>query len=156
MDADAVFLPGGYPELYLERLSANVTMREAIAAHGEAGRPILAECGGMLYLLERLADVDGMAAPMVGLLAGEGYLQPRLQGLGMHTSPLPEGALRGHSFHHTAVAMRLAPLCQSQPAGGGSCGEPTYRRGRVTASYLHHYFPSQPEAVAALLHPQSL
>lgn len=152
---DSLWLPGGYPELYLERLSGNTPMREAVAAHGEAGLPILAECGGMLYLLERLADINSVTAPMVGLLAGEARLQPGLQGLGMHVSPLPEGEIRGHSFHHTTAEMRLSPLCQSRPARRVGRAEPIYRTGRVTASYLHHYFPSNPEAVAALLHPQS-
>ena len=58
-DVDALYLPGGYPELHLDQLAANHTMKAAICAHHAAHKPIVAECGGMLYLLESLADVHG-------------------------------------------------------------------------------------------------
>ncbi|HLD13887.1 MAG TPA: cobyrinate a,c-diamide synthase, partial [Burkholderiales bacterium] len=69
-DVDSLYLPGGYPELHLERLQTNYAMKQALQAHAAAGKPILAECGGMLYLLESLTDKDGNRATMAGLLPG--------------------------------------------------------------------------------------
>jgi cobyrinic acid a,c-diamide synthase len=63
--ADAVYLPGGYPELHAEALSSNVSTAEAIRAHVAAGKPTVAECGGMLYLLEQLTDTQGATTSMV-------------------------------------------------------------------------------------------
>lgn len=150
---DAVWLPGGYPELHLAALSCNHAMRSALHAHQRAGRPLLAECGGLLYLLDSLADVQGHRAPMLGLLAGDAQMQTRLANIGLHEALLPEGAVRGHSFHYSKLDTPLAPLCTTQPARAGRRGEAVYRVGRLTASYFHAYFPSNPGAVARVLLP---
>ncbi|WP_019592089.1 cobyrinate a,c-diamide synthase [Thioalkalivibrio sp. ALRh] len=150
-EADAVWLPGGYPELYLDQLSANAALKSDLEAHHAAGRPILAECGGFLYLLDELADREGHAAAMAGLVPGKAQLADRLQGLGLQAAPLPEGELRGHTFHHTHSEVGLEPYGHCWRARGtGSQGEAIYRDGRLTATYLHAWFPSNPEATAQL------
>jgi len=148
--ADALYLPGGYPELHLERLAANVTMKHDIRRHHAAGRAIVAECGGMLYLLESLTNSQGHQAAMVGVLAGGATLQRKLANLGLHELPLPEGTLRGHTFHYSQMTDGLSPLCYSKPARHGGKGEAIFREQRLTASYLHSYFPSNPTATAGL------
>ncbi len=150
---DALWLPGGYPELHLAPLAQNRPMRQAILDHFSANKPILAECGGMLYLLEALEDVEGNRAEMVGLLPGEARMQPRLAGLGMQSAPLPEGELTAHTFHHSAMETVLAPIAHGIRQRGDSPGEAIYRRGSLTASYLHLYFPSNRVAIAALFRP---
>lgn len=150
---DAVWLPGGYPELHLQALAANTPMHRALHAHHAAGRPLLAECGGLLYLLAGLADVHGQRQPMAGLLPGEAAMQPRLAAIGLHEAALPEGTLRGHSFHYSRLATPLAPLLHTRPARAGRSAEAVYRQGRLTASYFHAYFPSNPVAACALLRP---
>ena len=137
----AVYLPGGYPELHLDALSANPLRTD---------KPVLAECGGMLALLDRLSDAQGHSAAMAGLLSGSAALQTRLVNLGMHSVVLPEGELRGHTFHHTQSEIALAPIAVSKPQRLQGRGEAIYRVGRLTASYLHLYFGSNPEAAAAL------
>ena len=149
-EASALYLPGGYPELHLAQLAANQTMQHSIRAHHEQGKPILAECGGMLYLLDRLTDSAGHSADMVGLLPGHAAMQKRFANLGLYSIALPEGELRGHSFHYSNMQTDVAPLAQSTGARPGSKAEPAYRIGRLHASYLHHYFPSNPEAAARL------
>lgn len=149
----AVWLPGGYPELHMGALSRNHAMHAALHAHHAAGRPLLAECGGLLYLLDSLTDVQAQCAPMLGLLSGHAQMLPRLANIGLHEAPLPEGALRGHSFHYSKLDTPLVPLCTTQPARAGRRGEAVYRVGRLTASYFHAYFPSNPGAVARLLLP---
>lgn len=152
-EADALYLPGGYPELHLAQLAANQTMQHSIRAHHAQGKPILAECGGMLYLLDRLTDSAGSSAAMVGLLPGHATMQKRLANLGMYSITLPEGVLRGHSFHYSRMETDAEPLALSAGARQGSKEEPAYRTGRLHASYLHHYFPSNPEAAARLFMP---
>ena len=152
-DVDALWLPGGYPELHLPALQENAGMRQAITEHHAADRPILAECGGMLYLLSTLRDTDGEQGRMLGLLPGQASLQNRLAGLGMQAARLPEGEMRGHSFHHSRLDTPLQPLCRARDQRTGQPGEPIFRLGRLTASYLHFYFPSNPAACAALFTP---
>ncbi|WPL17399.1 Cobyrinic acid A,C-diamide synthase [Thiorhodovibrio winogradskyi] len=147
--ADAIYLPGGYPELHLERLAANRSMHASLRAHIEAGKPLYAECGGMLSLLETLTDKQGHGAQLSGLLPGHGRLQPRLAGLGMQSLATPAGELRGHSFHHSTMDSSLIPSTYGIRQRDGGRGEPVYRHGSLTASYLHLYFPSAPDAAAA-------
>ncbi len=150
---DSLYLPGGYPELHLEELTGNASMTAALHRHHEAGKPLYAECGGLLYLLESLTDKQGRRAAMAGLLPGHAVLQPRLAGLGMQSAPLPEGELRGHTFHHSKLETPLHPLVHGKRQRGDRPGEAVYRMGRLTASYLHLYFPSNPEAAARLFMP---
>ncbi len=150
VEADAVYLPGGYPELHLDRLAGNCATQQWLRSHLDAGKPLYAECGGMLYLLETLTDKGGHSGRLAGLLPGHGQLQPRLAGLGMQRLALPAGELRGHSFHHSTMTTAVAPSAYGIRQHDGERGEPVYRLGALTASYLHLYFPSAPEAAAAL------
>ncbi len=152
---DAVYLPGGYPELHLDALSGNVALKQDLAAHVADGRPLLAECGGMLYLLRRLTDATGRGAPMAGLLPGEAWMQRRLAALGPQEVELPEGRLRGHTFHHSRLECSLEPLTRARCPNGRATAEAVYRQDRLTASYLHLYFPSNPEVAARFFLTQS-
>lgn len=150
--ADALYLPGGYPELHLERLAANQALQAAVRAHHAADKPILAECGGMLYLLESLTDQWGRTANLAGLLPGRSLMGDRLANLGMHEIDLPEGTLRGHGFHYSRLETPLEPIAWSRPRRGRQ-GEPAYRLGSLLASYLHLYFPSNPAALVRVFAP---
>lgn len=149
-EADSLYLPGGYPELHLDTLADNSAMLDSIRAHHRAGKAIVAECGGMLYLLERLNTGDGRGRELAGLIAAAATLQLRLGGLGGQSADFPGGELRGHTFHYSrfdsdpAFALRAT----RHPAGGA--GEGIHREGKLTASYVHWYFPSNPTAAAAL------
>ncbi len=151
--ADAVYLPGGYPELHLAPLAANRAMHAALGSHLAAGRPIYAECGGMLYLLERLSDTAGQGADLLGLLPGQAQMQPRLAGLGMQALWLADGEIRGHSFHHSRMTTPVEPTTHGVRQHGERPGEPFYALGPLRASYLHLYFPSNPVAAARLFLP---
>ncbi|WP_046158478.1 cobyrinate a,c-diamide synthase [Chromobacterium vaccinii] len=149
-DCDAVYLPGGYPELHLETLSANTALKAALHGHIETGKPLYAECGGMLYLLDKLTNRDNDSAAMLGLLPGHARLQERLCGLGLQQMDFPGGALRGHTFHYTRLETALEPIARATRASGAGTGEALYRRGSLLASYFHAYFPSNPIAAARL------
>ena len=150
---DSLYLPGGYPELHLRALSRNGPMAEAIRAHHAAGKPILAECGGMLYLLDGLTDRGDERVEMLGLLPGEARMQQRLSALALQEVELPEGRLRGHTFHHSTLESPLQPLARGECPNYKRTAEVVYRNGRLTASYIHFYLPSDPLAAAALLRP---
>ena len=152
-EVDALYLPGGYPELHLDQLANNQSMRAAIRAHAEAGKPLLAECGGLLYLLDGLSDVQGRRAPMLGLLPGEARLQPKLTALALQQIELPEGGLRGHTYHHSSLDTALTPLAFGECPNYRRTREALYRRGRLNASYIHFYLPSNPAAAAELFRP---
>ncbi|MHA6205321.1 cobyrinate a,c-diamide synthase [Dyella soli] len=150
---DAAWLPGGYPELHLAALSRNDDLRQSLHAHVDAGRPLLAECGGMLYALDRLAARDGGDFTMAGLLPGHATMQERLGGLGLQAVSLPEGRLRGHTFHYAHAQIDAEPLAMALNPDHGPSREGVYRRQRLTASFMHAYFPSSPEAAARLFLP---
>ncbi|WP_394352297.1 cobyrinate a,c-diamide synthase [Metapseudomonas otitidis] len=150
---DSLYLPGGYPELHLPQLAGNPAMAAAIRAHHQAGKPILAECGGMLYLLEALTDAAGQSAELLGLLPGRAVMQKRLAALALQEATLPEGTLRGHTFHHSLLESPEAPLVRGLCPNDKPVAEAVYRIGRLTASYIHFYLPSNPRAAAELLRP---
>jgi len=151
--ANSVYLPGGYPELHLSELQGNVAMKQALLGHCAAGKPLYAECGGLLYLLESLSDKDGARARMLGVLSGRAVMQRRLQGLGYQSIALPQGTLRCHTFHYSTTVTALAAAYTGERLYDTSAGERVYRVRGVTATYLHAYFASSPEAAAGLFLP---
>ncbi|MGZ5075196.1 MAG: cobyrinate a,c-diamide synthase [Methylobacter sp.] len=152
-DVDSIYLPGGYPELHLQTLQDNLGMKAALQTHFQQGKPIYAECGGMLYLLESITDKAGNRADMVGLLPGQAIMQARLKGLGCQSAPTPGGILRGHTFHYSLIETPIAPFAFGKHSHRTSEGEAIYQLERLTASYLHCYFASNPAAAAQLFLP---
>jgi cobyrinic acid a,c-diamide synthase len=153
---DAVWLPGGYPELHAEALAACAPMRESLAAHAAAGKPVWAECGGMMALFDELATQDDAQVHRLwGLLPGRVTMQKRLAGLGPQQLTLGSHTLRGHTFHYSRCETPLAPAAltarpgATQPVGARG-GEALYVHGPVRASYFHAWFASSPQATARL------
>jgi cobyrinic acid a,c-diamide synthase len=154
---DAVWLPGGYPELHAPQLSQQAALRDALACHVAAGKALWAECGGMMTLFENLVTADGITHPMWALLPGTVTMQTRLAAIGPLQLALAGGTLRGHTFHYSRCETPLRPAARARPPGGESStdsGEPLFRRGALAASYFHGWFASNPAAVAQLFLPQ--
>lgn len=149
-ECDALWLPGGYPELHARQLADNLPMLLAIRAHHAEGKPILAECGGLMACMDTLVDGDGQAHRMLGLLPGRALMAGKLTGLGLQSLATPHGELRGHTFHHSRLETELEHVARTVRNRTGTAGESVYRQGSLTASYYHAYFPSAPAAVAAL------
>jgi cobyrinic acid a,c-diamide synthase len=152
-EADAVYLPGGYPELHAAALSQATDWRDSIRAAHATGMPILAECGGMMALADSLVDQAGAVWPMAGVMAGAVTMQARLAGLGSQALATPQGPLRGHTFHYSTLSTSVTPSACTVKHPSGAAGEAFYRCGSLAASYFHAYFPSNPHAVAALFSP---
>jgi cobyrinic acid a,c-diamide synthase len=73
--ATAIWLPGGYPELHAKKLSENISMISSLKQFHEDGKPILAECGGFLYCMDTLIDLEGNSLSMAGLIQGSGTMK---------------------------------------------------------------------------------
>ncbi len=152
-DCDALWLPGGYPELHAEKIAANQTMKASITAHVNAGKPVWAECGGMMTLFDDLSTVDGASYPMWGVLPGSVTLQKRLAALGPQQLEVTGGVLRGHAFHYSTCLTSLQPAARTQAVPGRKLrneGEALYQQGSVKASYFHAWFASNLQAAAGL------
>lgn len=150
---DALWLPGGYPELHAQALHANQALRAAMVEHVAQGKPVWAECGGMLALCDGVTGLDGRIQAMWGLLPGQVIMQNRLGGLGMQQLVLDTGLLRGHTFHYTRLETTMPVSTRSSRPGAAvqpDRGEALYALGSVRASYFHAWFPSNPAAVAGL------
>ena len=155
-NCDALWLPGGYPELHGQTLTANSAMKSSIAAHVQVGKPVWAECGGMMALFDEIIDTDGVSQPMWGVLPGSVTMQKRLAALGPQQLDMPGGILRGHTFHYSTCATPLPAARRTQAAPGRTLrgeGEALYisgPTGAVKASYFHAWFASSPAAAARL------
>lgn len=149
-DIDSIWLPGGYPELHLSQLENNKSMMQSIQQHYKEDKPILAECGGMLYCLESLTDKESNRAQMLGLLPGHGVMQQKLAGLGMQELKLNNNKITAHTFHHSNMTTTLEPITHGKRQRGNNPGEAIYSVKNLIASYLHLYFPSNPQAVSQL------
>ncbi|MDP3707118.1 MAG: cobyrinate a,c-diamide synthase [Polaromonas sp.] len=150
---DALWLPGGYPELHALTLAGNSAMKASLAQHVQAGKPVWAECGGMMALFDELTTTDGASHPMWGVLPGRVTMQKRLAALGPQQLGVAGGMLRGHTFHYSTCATALPALARTQAAPGRTLrgeGEALYASGSVKASYFHAWFASSPAAAARL------
>jgi len=159
--AEGLYLGGGYPELHARALSANVAIREAVRAFADAGKPIYAECGGLMYLAEAIEDLEGVIHPMVGLLPTTVHMRPGRLTLDytdmVFTADAPIGragsTARGHEFHYSS----LDPVPDSVPRAyrvsrrrGGERAE-GYLIGRALMSYVHLHFASNPDIARSLV-----
>jgi cobyrinic acid a,c-diamide synthase len=136
-EADAYWIPGGYPELHLERIQQNTQMQASLKAAKQAGKPILAECGGMMALGQ---SING--SPTFDVITGESTMQAKLQGLGTQHLTTPQGIIGAHTFHYGQFQTPLPPAHVANSKYRQ--GEAVYVDGSVTASFLHFYFPSNP------------
>ncbi|EDM46738.1 acid--ammonia (or amine) ligases (amide synthases) [Marinobacter algicola DG893] len=154
-DADALWLPGGYPELHGATLAGNRPMLEAIRNHYSAGKPMLAECGGLMTCVDELADHDGEIHNLLGIIPGRASMAGRLQALGLQSLNAEQGQLRGHTYHHSRLETDWHPLARTRKVAGAEA-EPVYCRNGLVASYFHGYFPSAPELVAEIFRGQAI
>jgi cobyrinic acid a,c-diamide synthase len=153
-EVDGLYFGGGYPELHARRLGNNVGLVKAVGEFAAEGRPIYAECGGLMYLAEALEDLDGVPHRMVGLLPTTVRLVPRRLTLGYTEvsfaadTPLgPAGAAaRGHEFHCSTLDPVPERIRRVYRLGGRRGAERAegYLIGRALMSYVHLHFASNP------------
>lgn len=142
-EADLVYLPGGYPELFAAELAAQAALRSQLRAFVEAGGRILAECGGMIYLSQAVEGVAGGPYPMCGILPFAATMDGARLHLGYRRLVDATGReWRGHEFHYSDVtAPDALPSCATQyNARGEAVPTPLYRYKNVIAGYTHLYW----------------
>ncbi len=159
--ADALYFGGGYPELYATQLSANTNLANEVREFAASGRPIYAECGGMMYLGGRLRTLDGQAHAMVGVLPLETEMTDRLVRFGYVEIELlydcmlgaRSAVLRGHSFHHSRCTNTrdFSPAFRARYTLSGATADEGYASGNIFASYMHLHFRGAPEIAARIV-----
>jgi cobyrinic acid a,c-diamide synthase len=153
---DGLYMGGGYPELYAQELADNVSMRASIAEAIRDGVPTLAECGGFMYLCERLVLANKQSYPMVGVVPGQVIMGRSLQAIGYrevtlrHKCPLgPAGeTLRGHEFRYSRHESAIPAAAAAFDTAQGPLG---YTSGSLVASYVHLHFGSNPRAATCFV-----
>ncbi|MEI6859168.1 MAG: cobyrinate a,c-diamide synthase [Shewanella sp.] len=147
---DALYFPGGYPELFLQQLELNSELKIQIREHVSSNKPILAECGGMLYLNKSLADVEGNSIEMTGILDACSHMQTKLAALGLVEGEIIKGEMfRGHTFHYSKTESTEGVRCYPVSQRGRKL-DPVWQKGNTLASYIHWYFPSNPSLVTRI------
>jgi cobyrinic acid a,c-diamide synthase len=147
---DALYLGGGFPEAYADTLAANGPLKESVRRFAAEGRPVVAECGGLLYLVR---DLDGHQ--MCGVLAAQARMTDRLtlgyrEARALSDSPLmnKETLVRGHEFHYSVVEPGTGESPAWEFTGRGREG---FARAGVHASYLHLHWAATPEVPKRLV-----
>lgn len=145
-DADACWLPGGYPELHAERLAGNRGFLDGLRRFAET-RPVHGECGGYMVLGRVLTDAAGRDHAMAGLLDVSTSFAKRRMHLGYRSAETladgpfgPAGTrLRGHEFHYATITDpgRDEPFALAGDAHGGPIAPTGSRRGRVSGTFFH-------------------
>lgn len=152
-DADAVYLPGGYPELHCYRLASSKKFMHGLRQAEERGAMIFGECGGYMVLGKGLIDVEGKCHAMAGLLPLETSFAKRKLHLGYREVEIdakaargsggilgsPGQRFRGHEFHYATIHGQSAgnPLFHSYDAAGNKLGTAGLANGRVLGSFIH-------------------
>lgn len=145
-EADLVYLPGGYPELFARQLHRRYKMMEALREYAERGGKLLAECGGMVFLGRSLKSKDnGTAYPMCNILPIDFTVSsmPRLQS-GYRKTTLADMELKGYEFHYSTIQEDGTSPMEGNPLITNLKGTeelmPFYRYKNVWASYTHWYW----------------
>ena len=158
---DALYIGGGYPEEHAEVLSSNRRMLSAITDFSFSGRPVYAECGGLMYLCRTLEKQDGAQYPMAGIIPASTRMLDRLKSLGYVEVTLKadslwgaKGAtLRGHEFHYSelttdpTVDAAWHNVYALRKRHSDTTAKEGFQSGRVLASYCHLHLASRPEAL---------
>lgn len=155
---DGILLGGGYPELHLEALSQNESLRAEIQKAIKSGLPCIAECGGYLYLHEYLKDQQGRNFPMAGVLAGYGFYGRKKGRFGYinvtakQSSMLAEAGaqIKGHEFHYWESSREPGAFSAVKPVSGRQwdCMD---AEQNLAAGFPHLYYPSNPEFPARFI-----
>ncbi len=158
---DLLYLGGGYPEIYAQQLSANGTMLASIKAFIASGKPVYAECGGMMYLSQRLTTTEDTAHRMAGVLPFATEMTTALVNFGYVSVELIRDCIlgragttiRGHSFHHSRI---VGPVVSDTSyhvtySLSGKQESEGYCIGNVLASYIHLHFRAAPSIALCLV-----
>ncbi|MFW5976343.1 MAG: cobyrinic acid a,c-diamide synthase, partial [Bacillota bacterium] len=150
-EVDAVYLGGGFPEGFLKQLAVNQDFINDLKYKVEKGLPTYAECGGLMYLSNKIIDKNGREYSMTGIIPGETEMTESLQNMGYTGIKAVENNIlmnkgeeaRGHSFHYSRIRNFAKNITFSYKTTGGN-REGYIPAKNVLASYIHLHFGSNP------------
>lgn len=155
-DLDGLYIGGGYPELHAAALAENATTIEAIRDFAAAGRPVYAECGGLMYLAETL-ELNGESYPLCGVLPLTTKMPAPLKLAYVEINTTgglfgPGRTARGHLFHRSEIKGRpTVAHCYELVTSRGERDHEGYHLGNVLASYAHLHFASDPHLAGSFV-----
>jgi cobyrinic acid a,c-diamide synthase len=140
-EADLIWLPGGYPELFAEQLASNDKMKQAIAEYIETGKALIAECGGMMYLGKNIITKEGEKYSMTGIFDFNTTFENMKLHLGYRDLNGNDINIKGHEFHYSNLLgkEKASEAYQAKTARGRNVEMPVFRRKNCWASYMHLY-----------------
>ncbi len=158
---NALYLGGGYPEERAADLAKNSAMLNAVRAFVESGRPVYAECGGLMYLCRTLEKADGSVHPMAGLVPAATRMDQHNKALAYREVVLKEDSFwgkkgskaKGHEFHYSRLLENPAGLDDWRSVYSVTerrvniPGDEGFQKNRVLASYVHLHLASRPSLV---------
>ncbi|MCH4896414.1 cobyrinate a,c-diamide synthase [Marinilabiliaceae bacterium JC040] len=141
-DVDILYIVGGYPELYLEKLSNNTNMLDSIYNFYKNGGKIIAECGGMMYMCNNIISKEGKNYPMLGILDQDASMQNMKLHLGYRKIFISDKEYRGHEFHYSHIVNSKEEPSSAVIKSARNKELPTYifRKNNLVASYIHFYW----------------
>jgi cobyrinic acid a,c-diamide synthase len=156
-DLDALYLGGGYPELYATMLSNNLPMITAIREWIENDRPVYAECGGFMYLTEGIIDQDNIFHKMVGAFPVKAHMQKTRASLGYREVQTqsaccfgpPGTVLRGHEFHYSSIDEMPDHIARVYAVNNGTSEGYTYKK--ALGGYMHLHFGFAPQVASEFI-----
>ncbi|MEO0457122.1 MAG: cobyrinate a,c-diamide synthase [Cyanobacteria bacterium P01_A01_bin.114] len=153
-EVEGLYLGGGFPEMFAERLATNQRAQTQVKQAVAAGMPTYAECGGLMYLCEKLTDFEGQTWPMVGVLLTAVKMTGQLslgyrRAVALATTPLLTAgqSVIGHEFHRSALTSRLSqPVYHARPYSDAKDEQAEGGRwANLHASYIHLHWGGQPD-----------
>ena len=158
---DALYIGGGYPEVFAASLSANRTMLKSIRDLAETGRPLYAECGGLIYLSRGITTLDGKDYPLLGLLPSHTRMLPEKKFLGYVEVKIKDACLwgasgdilKGHEFHYSELISDPVgedgwqSIYELNRRRSGAVADEGFQRGQILASYVHLHLAGRPRAL---------
>jgi cobyrinic acid a,c-diamide synthase len=159
---DGLYLGGGYPEIYASELSMNASMIKSVQSFAASGKPVYAECGGLIYLSRSIKDLNSCHWPMTGILPCETIMNTSLQTLGYCEVTIREKCiignqdmrLRGHEFHYSSIENSAENISENgydivyRNGRSKVCG---YINKNILASYVHLHWGQTPEAAESFI-----
>ncbi len=156
-DIDGIYLGGGYPELYADRLSSNSSMLKEIRDWCECSGPVFAECGGFMYLTRGIYEKEGSFHPMAGVFPVNSKMHDKRASLGYRQVTTrvescfgPAGTtLRGHEFHYSTVDEMSPGI--TRVYGTNDNSTEGYQYKKTVGGYVHLHFGWNVDAVTAFI-----
>lgn len=143
-----LYIGGGFPEVFSKELESNSSFKDSLVSALEGGLPYIAECGGLMYLLETLKDLNGNEFKMAGWLKGSSKMTKRLQRFGYAELKKEERKISVHEFHRSVtlseedMVYKLNKSRKDRVVKSWECG---FKKGQGVAAYAHFHFGSNPE-----------